>query len=253
MMDIRESIGLPIESDEEKISYISNEINVKKIISYKKENLQDFVKNRIWETNEEKQEVYRLYQEVNKVEDKEFWTDIQFDIIVMWPGSLGEEYSKTIGYQRSTAENGFRFPEIYQMAEGYAEFFLQQPRERHEQIKEAIMIRAQKFDLIVIPPSYNVTIINPSEKKNVISRLRASDVEEMTEHYAKTKGECYYRLEEGKWEFNANYEEIPVLRLEEPQNQWKSLKRGIPVYASYIYNPRRFRYLVEPDPVEFIL
>ncbi|MCG3222070.1 MAG: hypothetical protein H7641_11895 [Candidatus Heimdallarchaeota archaeon] len=253
MMDIRESIGLPIESAEEEIGYNSNEIDVKNILSYKKEDLQNFVKNQTWERNEEKQEVYRLYKEVKKVEDKEFWLDIQFDIIVMWPGFLGEEYNKTISYQRSTAENGFRFPEIYQMAEGYAEFFLQQPREKHEQIKEAIMIRAQKFDLIVIPPSYNVTIINPSEKKNIISRLRASDVEEMTEHYARTKGECYYRLKGGKWDFNANYEEIPTLRLEEPQNQWKSLKRGIPIYASYIYNPRRFRCLIEPDPAEFIL
>ncbi|NPD87135.1 MAG: hypothetical protein HGN29_00325 [Asgard group archaeon] len=252
-MDIRESTGLPIESDEEKISYNSNEINVKKTISYKKGDLQNFVKNQTWETNEEKQEVYRLYQEVKKVEDKEFWIDIQFDIIMMWSGSLGEEYSKTIGYQRSTAENGFRFPEIYQMAEGYAEFFLQQSREKHEQIKEAIIIRAQKFDLIVIPPSYNVTIINPSEKKNIISRLRASDVEEMSEHYARTKGECYYRLEGGKWEFNENYEEIPVLRLEKPQNHWKSLKRGIPIYASYIYNPKRLYCLVEPDPIDFIL
>jgi glucose-6-phosphate isomerase len=252
-MDIRESIGLPIESTEEGISYNSSEVDIKNIISYTKKDLKNFIKDKIWETKEEKQEVYRLYQEVKKIEDKELFGDIQFDIILIWPGSIGEEYNKTIGYQRSTAENGFRFPEVYQIVEGYAEFLLQQSREKHEQIKEAIMIRAQKFDLVVLPPSYSLTIINPSEKKNVIARLRAVDVEEITEHYERTKGGCYYRLVDGKWEYNSNYEEIPALRLESPQNQWKSLKRGIPVYASYAYNPRRLRCLVEPDPADFIL
>lgn len=253
MMDIRENTGLPIESDEGKITFNSSEIAVKNIITFQKKDLRNFVKKPTWEENEENEGVFQLYQEIKKIEDKEYWDDIQFDIIVICPGFLGEEYNKTIGYCRSMAENGFRFPEIYQIAEGYAEFFLQQSRDKHEQIKEAIMIRAQKHDLIVIPPSYNVTIINPSEKKNIISRLRAVDVEEVTADYEKTKGECYYRLEEGKWEFNSNYEEIPVLKLETPQNQWKSLKRGVPIYASYVINPRRFRSLIEPDPMEFSL
>ncbi|MHA2357622.1 MAG: glucose-6-phosphate isomerase family protein [Candidatus Heimdallarchaeaceae archaeon] len=252
-MDIRESIGLPIESDEKEISYNSNEVDIKNIIPYKKKDLQNFVKEKTWKTEEEEQEVFRIYQEVKKVEDKEIWEDILFDIIVIWSGFLGKEYHKTIGYQRSKAENGYRFPEIYQMAEGYAEFFLQQSGDKHDMIKEAIMIRAQKFDLIVIPPSYNVTIINPSEKKNIITRLRAADVEEITAEFARTKGECYYRVEEGRWEFNENYEEIPMLKLEEPQNTWKSMKRGIPIYASYTYNPKRYYGLVEPDPVDFVL
>jgi glucose-6-phosphate isomerase len=250
-MDIRDSIGLPIESDEGKVSYNSNEIDVKNIIQFQKKDLRNYVKEPKWGKDEENQEVFHLYQEVKKIEDKEYWDDIQFDIVVILPGFLGEEFNKTIGYRRSVAENGFRYPEIYQIAEGYAEFFLQQSREEHEQIKEAIMIRAQKHDLIIIPPMYNVTIINPSEKKNIISRLRAIDVEEISEDYERTKGECYYRLEEGKWAFNPNYEEIPALKLEEPQNQWKSLKRGIPIYVSYIYNPRRLRSLVEPNPVDF--
>ena len=251
-MDMRESIGLPIESTEEGISYNSSEVAIKSVIHYKKKDLRNFLKDQTWDIKEEKQEVYRLYQEIKKVEDKEFWGDIQFDIILIWPGYLGAEYHKTISYQRSTAENGFRFPEIYQMAEGYAEFFLQQPKDEHKQVKEATMIRAQKFDLIIVPPSYDVTIINPSEKKNVVSRLRATDVKEITENYRRTKGECYYKLAEGKWDYNSNYEEIPALRLKEPQNQWKSLKRGIPIYSSYIYNPKKFKSLVEPNPMEFI-
>ena len=75
----------------------------------------------------------------------------------------------------------------------------------------------------------------------------------MTEGFEKTRGECYYRMEEGRWDFNSTYEEIPALRLEETQNQWKSLKRGILIYVSYINNPNKLRNLVEPDPIDFIL
>ena len=248
-MNLREYIGLPIESDDKIINFNSNEIDVKSVLIYETKDIQYYIKDK----DSLEEEIYRVYQTVRTIEDKELWDDISFDILVIQPGNAGIEYKKTIGYYRSFAENGYRYPEIYQVAEGYVEFFLQQPSQSHEKIKDAVMIRAQRFDVVVIPPAYGLTLINPSEKKTIVTRIRAMEVEEISEQYKQTQGECYYRLEEDKWVFNEKYEEIPMLRLEEPQNKWKSFKRGIPIYASYTYNPKRFHGLVEPDPVEFIL
>ena len=250
-MDLRESIGLPIKSDEKTIQFNTTEISVKNTFIFKTVDVKHVLNKQ--DLRKENIEVFRVYENVKKVEDKELWDSIGFDIILIQPGYLGNENMKTIGYYRSFAENGFRYPEIYQVAEGYIEFFLQQHRDNHEQVKDAVMIRAQKFDLVVIPPSYGITLINPSEKKTVVARIRAIDAEQGIDKYKQTAGECYYRTVEGKWEFNENYEEIPVLRLEAPQNIWKSMKRGIPIYTSYIYNPKRFKSLVEPNPAEFIL
>lgn len=250
---MREYLGLPIESTEEMIQYNSNEVDVKKITTYSVKDLQPFIIKQNGESKESEKEVYRVYEEVKKTEDKEFWDSIRFDLVVVSPGNLGEEFFKTIGYYRSFADNEYRYPEIYQLVEGYAEFVLQQQGNNHEKVKDVIMIRTQKQDLLAVPPSYGVTIINPSQKRTILARIRAADVEELNNDYKKTRGECYYRIKDGRWEYNNNYEEIPALRLGEPQNKWKSMKKGIPIYASYMYNPKLYNSLVEPDPSEFTI
>ncbi len=251
-MDLRDVLGLPIESNETAISYSDAEITSKSLF------IQNLVEHkRILEIDKdeigEDLEVYRTYEGIRKIQDKELWSDITYSIVILQSGQLNGRYFNTIGYYRSLAENGYCYSEIFQLAEGYAEFLLQQPRENHEQVKDVVVIRMQKHDLLVVPPSYGVTIINPSDKKAIISRIRASDAEEIKEPFYNTKGGCYYRLAEGKWDYNSNYEEIPNLRLGEPQNKWKSLKRGIPIYTSFAYNPRYFKSLIEPDTSLFVL
>lgn len=251
-MDLRDVLGLSIESEELTITYNTAEITSKSLF------IQKLIEhNRILEIDKDEDvkdlEVYRIYDGIRKIQDKELWNDIKYSIIILQSGQLNGRYFNTIGYYRSFAENGYRYPEIFQLAEGYAEFLLQHPRENHEQVKDVVVIRMQKYDILVVPPSYGVTIINPSDKKSIISRIRASDAEELKEPYNTTKGGCYYRLAEGKWDYNPDYEEIPNLRLGEPQNRWKSLKRGIPIYTSYEYNQSYFKSLIEPDPLLFVL
>jgi oxalate decarboxylase/phosphoglucose isomerase-like protein (cupin superfamily) len=252
-MDLRESTGLPIVSEETALKYSESEISVKDMQIIKTEDVSKFLLKDEWEGKEKEKEVYRIYQKIRKVEDKHLWDVMRFDFIVLQPGKLGEEYHKTIGYYRSYSGTGYRFPEVYQVVEGYSEFFLQQFSDNHEKIKDAVMIRAQKFDVVVVPPSYGVTVINPSEQKTVLARIRSDDAKELMIDYEKTKGECYVRGDEGRWKFNENYFEIPNLRLEPPQNKWRSLKRGIPIYSIYIYKPKIFAPLLEPDPADYII
>ncbi|MCE7741149.1 MAG: hypothetical protein GOP50_01700 [Candidatus Heimdallarchaeota archaeon] len=252
-MDLRESLGLSVESDEIALIYDNNEISVKNLIIYKVKDIESNLNQKQWEGKDEDEEAFRVYEGIRRIEDKELWDDIRFDVVIVQPGILGETFKSTLGYYRSLAENGYNYPEIYQVVDGYAEILLQQPGEKHEQVKDAVLLRVQKFDAIIVPPVYGISIINPSEKRTVLARIRADEAKEITKEFEKTKGTCYRRKEEGKWDFNENYEEIPQLRLGEPQNKWKTVKRGIPIYASYVYRQKHFRTLVEPDPAEFIL
>ncbi|MHA1198970.1 MAG: glucose-6-phosphate isomerase family protein [Candidatus Heimdallarchaeaceae archaeon] len=252
-MDLRESLGLSVESDEVALIYDNNEISVKNLIAYKVKDVVSNLNQQDWEGKDEEEEVFRTYEGIRRVEDKELWDDIRFDVVIVQSGVLGDTFKSTMGYYRSLAENGYNYPEIYQIVDGYAEILLQQPGEKHEQVKDAVMFRAQKFDAIIVPPVYGISIINPSEKRTILARIRADEAKEITKEFEKTKGTCYTRKEEGKWAFNENYEEIPQLRLGEPQNKWKTVKRGIPIYASYVYRPKHFQILKEPDPAEFML
>jgi glucose-6-phosphate isomerase len=251
-MDLRESLGLSIESEGETLTYDNSEITIKNLISYSSKEILAKLKLEE-EVKEDREEVFRIYEGVRRVEDKELWDIVRFDILIIQPGNLGDKCKSTVGHYRSLAENGYNYPEIYQVVDGYSEILLQQPGEKHEQVKDALMMRVQKFDAFVIPPTYGVSIINPSEKSTILARIIADDAKEITEPFERTNGTCYRRKSEGGWDFNKSYEEIPQLRLGEPQNKWKTVKRGIPIYASYIYRPKHFNALVEPDPVEFQL
>ena len=252
-MDLRESLGLSVESDGLALAYDNNEINVKNLIIYKIKDLMSGLIQNDWEGKNEEEEVFRVYEGIRRVEDKELWEDIRFDVLILQPGKLGSICKSTLGYYRSKAENGYIYPEIYQVVDGYAEILLQQPGEKHEQVKDVVILRVQKFDVLVVPPIYGVSIINPSEKSAILARIRADEAKEISDFFKKTRGPCYLRMIERRWNFNENYEEIPQLRLGEPQNKWKTIKRGIPMYASYIYRPKHFQTLVEPDPIEFQL
>lgn len=252
-MDLRESLGLSVQSDDISLIYDNNEVVVKSVFIHK---VKDFLSNlsqERWEGMNEEEEVFRVYEGLRRVEDKELWDTLRFDVVIVRPGNLGDFCKSTFGYYRSLAENGYHYPEIYQVVDGYAEFLLQQPSTKHEQVKDVILIRVQRFDVVVIPPIYGISIMNPSEKRVILARIRADEAKEIVDSFEKTKGPCYLKLMEGRWEFNKNYEEIPQLRLGEPQNKWKTVKRGIPMYASYIYRPKHFQVLVEPDPAEFQL
>ena len=252
-MELRESTGLPICSEETTLRYSESEISVKDVLIHKVEDISNFLLENEWEGKEKDKEVFRIYRGVKKVEDKSLWDVMRFDFLIIQAGKLGDEYYKTSGYYRSFAGTGYRFSEIYQVVEGYSEFLLQQFGETHEKIKDAVMIRAQKFDVIVVPPSFGVSIINPSDQKTVLARIRADDAKEIKDDYERTKGDSYIRRDEGKWMYNENYHEIPNLRLEPPQNKWRSLKRGIPIYSIYVYKPRIFAPLLKPDPADYVI
>jgi len=250
-MDLRESLGLSVESDEKALIYDNNEINVENLLIYKIRDINSGLSQESWKGKDEEEEVFRVYEGIRRVEDKEFWDTIRLDVLIIQSGGLGENCKHTQGYYRSLAENGYNYPEIFQVVDGYAEFLLQQPGDKHEQVKDALLLRVQKFEAIVVPPVYGLTIFNPSERRTILSRIRADEAKEIKEPFERTRGTCYLRKLGGKWEYNTNYEEIPQLRLEEPQNKWKTVKRGIPIYTSYIYRPKHFQTLVEPDPIEF--
>lgn len=248
---LREYTGLPIKLTEQGIEGEGSNVSIKKEIEVKVKELKNVLMEE--EIENEEEVVYKIYKDVKLVEHKETWGNVRFDLIVMWPKKLGEEYSKIKGYYRSIADNGFRYPEIFQVAEGYAEFILQQPGDKHEKVKKAIIVRAQRMEVVIIPPAFGVTIINPTTEKTVIARIRARDAEEVSKEYEKTKGECYYRIEKEKWIPNNNYEELPLLEIQLPQNKWKIMKRGIPIYEAQLYNPKTTETLIYPDPSEFIL
>ncbi|MCK4896689.1 MAG: hypothetical protein KAS47_07765, partial [Candidatus Heimdallarchaeota archaeon] len=147
-MDLRDVLGLPIESNETAITYNEAEITSKSLFIQNLVEHKQILKIDKDEIGEDL-EVYRTYEGIRNIQDKELWNNITYSILVLQSGQINGRYFNTIGYYRSFAENGYCYPEIFQLAEGYAEFLLQQPRENHEKVKDVVVIRMQKYDILV--------------------------------------------------------------------------------------------------------
>ncbi len=252
-MVLNENLGLPIASKEDELLLPEHLVETKGIISYKGNDLKTLTKKQKWTEKEKEELIYKTYLDVKRIEDKSYWEKVQFDILMILSGKIGNEFKKTRAYYRSIADNGVHYPEVFQVAEGYIEFFLQKPTKKHTIVNDIVVIRAQKMDIIAVPPSYGVTLINPADKNAVVGRIRSREVEEIVEPFEETQGESYYKLTDGRWEYNAKYDEIPMLKLEPTQNSWRHMKRGTPVYESQIKHPNAVAPLVIPNPLDFNL
>ncbi|MHA1304202.1 MAG: glucose-6-phosphate isomerase family protein [Candidatus Heimdallarchaeaceae archaeon] len=249
-MVFRDIIGLTIDSFDEELHFNRELIHTKGMFEYKVADL-PFRK----EATEEGKDkiVFKHYSDIYLNKEKALWDYVIFDVFLILPGFHAGEFHHIPGHYRNIADNGFHFPEIYQVVEGYGEFLLQQPSIKHEQVKDCILHRCQIRDIVVVPPSHGVTIINPSEKKTVIVRLRARDAEDITSPFTNTKGACYYREQDNKWDYNDAYEELPAMRLLPPPTKWKIIQRGIPIYRSYVENPWLAKSLIAPNPTEYVV
>ena len=136
--------------------------------------------------------------------------DLRYDITILAPQMLGDEFNKTKGHYHIGA-----YPELYMVLEGRA-IYLVQKRNESGEIEDTYAVEAKKGESVIMPPFYGHVTINPSETEelkmaNWVSENCKSDYS----LYEKMQGAGYYYAKEG-WIKNENYKNTPELRFEEP-------------------------------------
>ncbi len=163
-------------------------------------------------------ELYYMYRGVKKRR-----SGLRYDITVIPPRMLGREFVKTKGHEHSK-----NYGELYIVLRGKAIYLMQKCQ--NNQIKDVRAVKAKKGDVIIIPPRYGHTTINPSEKETLET---ANWLDERSKHVydiiGKKQGFCYYYTRKG-WIKNKRYGRIPELRFEKPLKKWlpKLLKQLSP-------------------------
>ena len=146
-------------------------------------------------------ELYYIYRGVKKE------NGIRYDITVIPPQMLGEEFVRTKGHYHAND-----FQELYTVLEGEAIFFFQKGKEK---IEGVIVIQAKKGDWVLVPREYAHITINPSKKELKIGNWVSEKCENLYQPLEKMGGPCYFYTIDG-WIKNKNYEEVPELRFEKP-------------------------------------
>lgn len=147
-------------------------------------------------------ELYYMYRGIK--EEK----GLRYDITIIPAKMLGKEYNKTKGH-----EHIGNYGEIYIVLSGKAIYLMQ--KRKGKEILDTYAVKAEKGNVIIIPPNYGHLTINPCSKKLKMANWMASSVKSDYKTIEKLKGACYFYTKTG-WIKNKNYRKVPELRFEKP-------------------------------------
>jgi glucose-6-phosphate isomerase len=146
-----------------------------------------------------------LYYMYRGVKEK---NDLRYDITIIPPKMLAEEFAKTKGNRNSEG-----YQELYTVLEGKALFFMQKVKGKI--VEDAMVVEAKPRDWVIVPSNYAIITINPSNKILKIGNWVSKKTENIYQEIEKMKGACYFYTQTG-WKKNKNYVKIPRLRFEKP-------------------------------------
>ncbi|MFW6185807.1 MAG: glucose-6-phosphate isomerase family protein [Halobacteriota archaeon] len=159
---------------------------------------------------------YLMFRDVYKNEydhKKIISNNLRYDITVIPPAKVGEEFIKTYGHYHPVAEGNQSYTEIYEVLEGEAFYLLQ--KLENGQVADFVVVEATKGDKVIIPPNYGHVTVNPSNKKLRMSNWVYRNFESLYEAYKSMRGACYYYATSG-WIENEMYKDTPPLRFVKP-------------------------------------
>ncbi len=164
--------------------------------------IKDVIYDKEWLKTAPNLELYYMYRGIKNEKG------LRYDITVIPPKMLGEEFIKTKGNCNSD-----NFLELYTVLQGKVIFLLQKTEKG--KIKDVIAIKAKKGDSVIDPAGYYIISINPSKKLLKLGNWIPRKNKNIYKEIEKMRGACYFYTKLG-WIKNKNYKKIPKLRFEKP-------------------------------------
>jgi len=179
--------------------------------------MKEVIYDRQWlKTAPENLELYYMYRGVNpaqilpkeKIMAGKGKNGLRYDITIIPPKMLGQEFVKTKGHYHSD-----KYQEVYIVLNGEAIFLFQ--KNEGNIVKDVLAIKAKKDDVVIVPLNYGHITINPSNQELKIANWISENCQNVYNVFKKMKGACYFYTKNG-WIKNKNYSKIPKLRFEKP-------------------------------------
>jgi len=173
--------------------------------------------------------------------------DLRFDFLVIPVGVYGDEYNKTYGaFYPYYGGSKVTHAGLYQVLKGNAHFILQKVVEGTG-LEEVIVVKANRGDVVIIPPNYGFTIVNPHKKEQLIlTNIISKNIVPDSTVYKIMRGASYYEMTHG-YMINPSYRYAPEIKIN-TATEWNR------VYAiSKHLNSDIYEVLVNtPDKLDFI-
>jgi len=250
MKDLSQLSGLEIKLDEEKLVYD------KQVFPFEpKTRTMDDARDVYLKKGEPQKDLYYMYRFFEKPNDIKTFENIkaEYDITVFNPGTVGEEFIKTVGhYHGLVPGTNITYPEVYEVLDGQIEFLLQSlPNE--EGTVDVVIVQAEVGDKVVSPPNYGHIMVNIGSEPAISSNIqfRNGTAGASYEFYPAHQGGALYRTQAEEWVKNPNYK-IGTTKTIKPKEkpEW-GLVKNKPLYDSFIEEPEKFRWISEPQNYDF--
>jgi glucose-6-phosphate isomerase len=210
-----------------------------------------------------RRDVYHIYRDVSLEADAERirTAGVQYDLTVIPPGMIGDEFVKTIGhYHPYKPGTAVRYPEVYEVIHGQVFWILQRPSEDFERLEEVYLIRGGRGSKLVVPPSFGHVSVNPTDEVLVLSNWQPRGLEPLYESYETHNGAAYYvtrseRLSKTgststNFEFvpNLSYKSVPELQPAESRELPQyNLRSALPIYFTGTKDLSTLDFLTNPE------
>jgi glucose-6-phosphate isomerase len=197
--------------------------------------------------------VYYMYRDVGFAADKARFHahGLRYDITVLVPAKLGQEWNKTFGHYHPKAPGGAYYPEVYEVIAGKAVYALQHKGE-DGRIDDVLGIPASPGDKVFMLPGYGHATINIGDTPLVMANWVAGEFESEYGDYKERHGAAYYALEGTeavRWQPNPRYDNPPEVRVVAPlcPQATTALRAGRPMYPDGCAYPDRLGYLLDAN------
>jgi glucose-6-phosphate isomerase len=194
------------------------------------------------ESAEPSQPVYYVHRDIpfSRPSCDSSLAELRYDVTLIPPMRLGQEYPKTHGHYHSIGPGGGAYAEIYEVLQGTVHVLLQ--KTERERVVDVFLIEGHPGDKLTIPPNHGHVLINPCEELlatgNLISRRCMADYE----LWRRRKGGAYYEVVERRFVKNPTYGNVPEMKMKAPHN---SLSKELRLTDLLLKNPSDFRFLTD--------
>ncbi|WP_195854133.1 glucose-6-phosphate isomerase family protein [Aerococcus tenax] len=208
-------------------------------------------------SNETIYDVYRglyLPNDVEKFKDK----DYQYDITIVFPGTINGERKKTSGHYHGWNESKKNtYPEIYEVIEGRAAFILQKALNFKDdpkdlKVEDVIIAVVDKGETLIVPANYGHCSVNIGDGPLVFSNLAYTPCEINYDPVTYYNGMGYFIFDDNgeiSVRKNNNYSKLPDVRFAKTSDDKKlGTVKGEPIYSRFLSDPDTYKYLEDIDP-----
>lgn len=249
MKDFKERAGIEIKFEDIGLVYNQNEFPVEqktRTFAEAKEVYQ--VKNA------EDRDLYYMYRYFEGITEAQKFVDndVEYDITVLAPGKVGEEFIKTAGHYHGYVPNtNLSYPEVYEVIDGEIEYLLQTKPDAEDNV-DVVIVLAKAGEKVVVPPNYGHVSINVCNDFSVSSNLQKRDLPATADYetFKVYEGGAVYRTEQG-WQNNPQYNIRSIKKVTPKEKPEWGLTKETPLYVSFTNSPEKFKFLTEPQNFNF--